>query len=126
MGGALGSVARFALNNLVTAKVGEAFPWGILLVNVVGSLVIGWLGALTLTEGRLSEEGRTFVMQFLMVGVCGGFTTFSAFSLQTLMLLRDGEWFYAIGNMLLSVLLCLLAAGVGYRLGVMFGVGKSH
>jgi CrcB protein len=124
LGGALGSVARFALNNVVTAKFGETFPWGILLVNVLGSLVIGGLGAWTLPEGRLSAEGRAVVGQFLMVGVCGGFTTFSAFSLQTLELLRNGEWLYAAGNVALSVLLCLLATWLGYFLGTVVAPGS--
>jgi CrcB protein len=117
LGGALGSVARFALNGAVAARVGESFPWGTMLVNVSGSFVIGWLAAFTLPEGRLSAEPRAFILQFLMIGICGGFTTFSAFSLQTLNLLRDGEWLYAGGNVILSVLLCLAATWLGYFLG---------
>lgn len=124
-GGALGSVARFALNGVVSARVGETFPWGTILVNVAGSFVIGGLSALTLPEGRLSAEARTFTTQFLMIGVCGGFTTFSSFSLQTLNLLRDGEWLYAGGNVVLSVVLCLVATWLGYLLGTAMSAVKG-
>lgn len=114
IGGALGSMARYALNGAVSAKVGETFPLGTLAVNVIGSFVIGLLAALTLPEGRLSSETRAFATQFLMIGICGGFTTFSSFSLQTLNLLREREWLYAGGNVLLSVLLCLVATWLGF------------
>ena len=117
IGGALGSVARFACNGLISGKCGETFPWGTLLINVAGSFVIGVLGAVASAEGRLDSPSRTFATQFLMVGVCGGFTTFSSFSLQTLSLIRDGEWLYAGGNILLSVALCLIAVWLGYLLG---------
>src|SRR5262245_26234357 len=106
IGGALGSVARFWLNVLVSERLGSAFPWGTLVVNVAGSLVIGVLAALVLPGGKVSAEAGAFVAHFLMVGVCGGFTTFSSFSLQTLNLLREREWLYAAGNVLLSVVLC--------------------
>ena len=117
VGGALGSVARYALNGVVSARLGETFPAGTLVVNVAGSFVIGVLGALTAAEGRLSPEARVLVVQFLMIGICGGFTTFSSFSLQTLNLLREREWLYAGGNVLLSVALCLLATALGFALG---------
>jgi CrcB protein len=125
LGGALGSVARFALNGVVSARVGETFPWGTIVVNVAGSFVIGWLGALTLPEGRLSSEARAFATQFVMIGLCGGFTTFSSFSLQTLNLLRDGEWLFAGGNVLLSVILCLAATWLGYGLGTAVSATKG-
>ena len=117
LGGALGSVARFALNGVVSARFGESFPAGTIVVNVAGSFLIGGLGALVLPEGRMSAEARAFTTQFLMIGVCGGFTTFSSFSLQTLNLVREGEWLYASGNILLSVVLCLVATWLGYVLG---------
>lgn len=117
LGGALGSVSRYWLNGLVSARHGETFPLGTLTVNVLGSFVIGLLGALTLPEGRMSSETRAVVTPFLMIGVCGGFTTFSSFSLQTLNLVRDREWLYAGGNILLSVALCLIATWLGYLLG---------
>jgi len=126
MGGALGSVARYWLNGVVSARFGETFPLGTLAVNVAGSFVIGILAALTAPEGRLSPETRTFATQFLMIGICGGFTTFSAFSLQTLNLLREREWLYAGGNVLLSVALCLIATWLGYLLGLVFNQMKGN
>ena len=117
LGGALGSVGRFWLNGFVSEKFGETFPMGTLAINVIGSFLIGVLGALAIPEGRMSSEGRAFTTQFLMIGVCGGFTTFSSFSLQTLNLLREREWLYAGGNVLLSVALCLIATWLGYGLG---------
>ena len=99
---------------------------GTLVINVIGSFIIGILGALTLPEGRMSPETRTFATQFLMIGVCGGYTTFSSFSLQTLNLLREREWLYAGGNVLLSVVLCLVAVWLGYMLGAMLGSTKGN
>jgi CrcB protein len=117
IGGALGSVGRYWLSGLVAARIGSSFPWGTLAVNVSGSFVIGLLGALTLPEGRMNSGSRALTTQLLMIGVCGGYTTFSSFSLQTLYLLREGEWLYAAGNTLLSVALCLAAVWLGYLLG---------
>jgi len=117
IGGALGSVSRFWLNGLISTRFGETFPWGTLLVNASGSFLIGLLGALAVPEGRMDSSSRAFVTQFLMIGVCGGYTTFSSFSLQTLNLLRDREWLYAGGNVLLSVVLCLAAVWAGWLLG---------
>jgi CrcB protein len=95
-------------------------------VNVLGSLVIGVLGALTLPEGRLSSEARAFTTQLLMIGLCGGFTTFASFSLQTLNLIRDREWLYAGGNIVLSVVLCLVATWLGFLFGAAFHSTKGH
>jgi CrcB protein len=116
IGGALGSVGRYWLNGLVSARF-ETFPMGTLVINVLGSFIIGIFAALTMPEGRMSSEGRAFATQFVMIGLCGGFTTFSSFSLQTLNLLRDREWLYAGGNVLLSVIVCLVATWLGYLLG---------
>lgn len=116
VGGALGSVGRYWLNGVVSQRF-ETFPAGTLVVNVIGSFLIGVLGALVAPEGRLSSNGRAFTTQFLMIGLCGGYTTFSSFSLQTLNLLREREWLYASGNVLLSVTLCLVATWLGFLLG---------
>jgi CrcB protein len=124
LGGAIGSAGRYWLGGLVADRVGATFPWGTLAVNVSGSLVIGVLAALALAEGRLDPQARTFVTQFLMIGVCGGFTTFSSFSLQTLNLLREREFLYAGGNVLLSVLLCMVAVWLGWLLGAAFNSAK--
>jgi fluoride exporter len=115
IGGALGSVARFWLSGLVAERCAHTFPWNTLVVNVTGSFMIGLLAALTDTEGRwFASPG---VRQFLMIGLCGGYTTFSSFSLQTLNLLHDREWLYAGGNVALSVVLCMAAVWLGYVLG---------
>ena len=124
LGGALGSVGRFWLNGLVAERIGPTFPWGTLAVNVTGSFVIGILGALTIPEGRMDGPSRQFATQFLMIGVCGGYTTFSSFSLQTLKLMQEKEWLYAGGNILVSVALCLIAVWLGWMLGTMFGSTK--
>ena len=124
IGGALGSVARFGLNGLIAARFGETFPWGTIIINVTGSFLIGVLAAYADPDGRvLIAPG---VRQFLMIGVCGGYTTFSSFSLQTLRLAQDREWLYAGGNILLSVGLCLVAVWLGYALGAMFNAIKGN
>ncbi len=112
VGGALGSVARFWCSGFVTQTVGGTFPWGTMLVNIVGSFIIGLFGTLSGPDGRflVAPDARTFVM----VGFCGGYTTFSSFSLQTLTLAYEGEWLEAGGNILLSVALCLLSVWLGH------------
>jgi CrcB protein len=112
LGGALGSVARFFLGGVVSNHFGETFPWGTLVVNIAGSFIIGFFATLTGPEGRVFASGPTRL--FFMTGVCGGFTTFSSFSLQTLALAREGEWFRAGANTLGSVALCLVAVWLGH------------
>ncbi|MDR3516108.1 MAG: fluoride efflux transporter CrcB [Azospirillaceae bacterium] len=114
VGGAIGSVFRFWLSSLIAEALGPAFPWGTLVINVTGSFLIGFTATLTGLDGRLvvSPDLRTFVM----VGICGGYTTFSSFSLQTLALARDGEWLHAGANVVLSVVLCLLFVWIGHVL----------
>lgn len=115
LGGALGSVARYWLNGFVTGqfeRFGQTFPLGTLVVNVTGSFVIGFFATLTDPDGRLLVQPG--VRQFVMIGVCGGYTTFSSFSLQTLNLARDGEWLYAGANIVGSVVLCLVAVWLGH------------
>ena len=115
LGGALGSVARFGMANLIAARFGGGAMWGTLFVNVTGSLLIGIFSGLSETGGRLAEA--TTLRQFLVVGICGGYTTFSAFSVQTLDLMRAGNWFAATGNVLGSVLACLVAVWLGHLIG---------
>jgi CrcB protein len=118
LGSALGGVARYWLSGFVAGRVGETFPWGTLVVNVVGSAIIGVLAAFgDSARVGLPPEARLF----LMVGVLGGFTTFSSFSLQTLRLMQDGDWTRAAANVLLSVVVCLVAVAVGYRLARLAG-----
>jgi len=116
IGGALGSVARFWCSGVVARMVGETFPWGTIIVNVSGSFIIGFAAT------AMGPDGRMFVgttaRQFVMVGLCGGYTTFSSFSLQTLNLLQDGEWVGAMANIGLSVILCLLAVWAGHVLAM--------
>ena len=112
LGGAIGSIARAALALAVARITGPQFPWGTILINVVGSFVIGFFGVLTANDGRFPAP--LDVRAFVMVGICGGFTTFSSFSLQTLELARDGRMAQALGNIGLSVVLCLLAVAGGY------------
>jgi fluoride exporter len=115
LGGALGSMARFAASNAIGQALGETFPWGTILVNVSGSFVIGLLAALTVPGGRLHAPPD--LRLFLLTGVCGGYTTFSSFSLQTLDLIRNSHLLGAMSNVLLSVGVCLLAVWLGAMLG---------
>jgi fluoride exporter len=115
VGGAMGSVARFWLASAMTVLTGPRFPWGTLLINVVGSFVIGLVAGMTLTPGRVGMHPDIRI--FLMTGVCGGFTTFSAFSLQTLELLQNGDVVPAFGYAIGSVVLCVIATYCGWLLG---------
>lgn len=112
IGSGLGGIARYWGSGLAIRMMGETFPWGTLMVNVLGSLVIGFFATLTGPDGRI--VAGTTVRQFVMLGLCGGFTTYSSFSLETLSLLQDGEWFQAGANILGSVALCLAAVWIGH------------
>jgi CrcB protein len=117
-GSALGGVARHLCNTAVSRAFGESFPWGILIINVTGSFLIGLVATATGPDGRLLVSPVT--RQFWMVGVFGGFTTFSSFSLNTLSLAQDGEWLRAGLNVGLSVVLCLVGVWLGAALGAAF------
>jgi CrcB protein len=110
LGGAAGSAARAMVGLSLPAK----FPWATLVVNVLGSLLIGWLMA---RLGPLETAGAASLRNLLVTGFCGGFTTFSAFSWQTLEQMQKGQWGAAVANVLLSVLLCLFAVWLGFKLG---------
>lgn len=109
LGGALGSVARAWVSYAVPAS---RLPWGTILVNLAGSLLIGWLMARLLPVDGAHAKGY----DFWVVGVCGGFTTFSSFSWQTIAALQKGDGLAAAANVLLSVTLCLAATWLGWRL----------
>jgi CrcB protein len=111
IGGALGSIARYGLSSFIAGAFGDLFPWGTLIVNVTGCFVIGVFATLTGPSGRIivTPDFR----QFVMVGICGGYTTFSSFSLQTLNLLRNGDVARAGGNIGLSVGACMLGVWLG-------------
>jgi CrcB protein len=113
-GGAIGTAARYWFSGVIARQFGESFPWGTLLVNISGSLAIGFLATLTDPDGRLLVNPTA--RQFFMVGICGGYTTFSSFSHQTLKLLQARQWMYAGGNILGSVVLCLIAVWIGHVL----------
>ena len=115
LGGALGSMARYGLANWMATLTGPQFPWGTMLINVVGSFVIGWFGALTGRGGMLAVPPEIRVL--VLVGVCGGFTTFSSFSMQTFELFQAGEALRAAGYVLGSVALCLGAVAIGVAVG---------
>lgn len=122
VGGALGSVARYGLNGLISQHQSRhlalpaIFPLGTMVVNVTGCFVIGVIAALSdasLGRGGIKPEWR----DFLMVGICGGYTTFSSFGIQTLNLARDGEWLWAGINVLGSNAFCLLGVYLGWVCG---------
>lgn len=116
LGSAIGGTLRYWLSAVISNAGAGTFPWGTLVVNVTGSAAIGLFATLTATEGRLyvPSEWRTF----FMVGICGGYTTFSSFSLQTLALAEGGEWLAAGLNVMGSVALCLLAVWLGHAAAV--------
>jgi CrcB protein len=124
LGSALGGMARHASAGLVAAWFGHSFPLGTLLINVLGSFVIGFFAALTAPGGRVAASPD--MRQFVMVGVCGGYTTFSAFSLQTLTLAQNGELFRAGLNVGASVVLCLAAVWLGYAAGAALGAARAN
>ncbi len=113
-GGALGSVVRYLCSLGVLALLGPAFPWGTLVVNTAGSFLIGFYATLTEPDGRLFASPAT--RQFVMAGFCGGFTTFSVFSLETIRLAEAGALGLAGANLLGSVALWLAAVWAGHRL----------
>ena len=112
LGSALGGGMRYLLSGLAAAHIGETFPFGTLIVNVTGSFVIGFFATLTGPDGRVFVSSET--RQFVMTGLCGGYTTFSSFSLQTLNLARDDEMGLVGANVVLSVAFCLLAVWLGH------------
>ena len=112
LGSALGGGARFLVSGAIANWLGPAFPWNPLVVNVTGSFVIGFFATLTGPDGRMFVGSTT--RQFVMTGICGGYTTSSSFSLQTLTLMQEEEWARAGGNVILSVFCCLVAVWLGH------------
>ncbi len=120
LGSALGGMARYALSTVTANVAGGQFPWGTLGINVSGSFLIGLVFALTANNGPL--PATTTLRLFLMTGFCGGFTTFSAFSLQSLQLLRAADYGAAAGYMLGSLVLCVGATAFGFWTAERFGL----
>jgi len=112
VGSALGGVARYWCSGVAARLMGETFPWGTIIVNVAGCLIIGFFATITGPDGRVFVD--TLTRQFVMIGILGGYTTFSSFSLQTLNLVQDGEWWLAGANIGLSVVACLVAVWLGF------------
>ena len=123
IGGAIGSVARFWLTEASARWWGPDFPWGTVIANVTGSFLIGLIAALPVLGPRdlLGPMGR----QFLMVGIMGGYTTFSSFSLQTLTMVQNGHFGKAAANVAGSVALCLIAVSAGYALAASISGPRS-
>ena len=123
LGGALGTVARYIVS-IAALPISQTLPWGTILINIAGSFIIGFFGTLTLAQGRFpAPEGARL---FVLVGFCGGFTTFSSFSLQTPDLLRGGALGRAIGNIVISVVLCLVAVAAGHGLAARLNGGARQ
>jgi len=122
-GGAIGTLARYLVSVLALPISGQ-LPWGTIIINITGSLLIGFFGTLTLASGRfpVSEPLRLFVM----IGICGGYTTFSSFSLQTLDLIRAGGGARAALNIGLSVVLCIGAVAIGHLIAAHFNGGVTQ
>ncbi len=118
LGGALGSMLRFGVGSLIdsgmTKGTGPIFPWGTIIVNITGCFLIGFIFTVTTAEGRWLVSPLT--RQFITIGILGGYTTFSSFSLQTLSLAQAGQWGGAAANVLLSVVLCLVGVWLGAAL----------
>ena len=123
VGSALGGMSRYACSRYIAVWFGETFPWGTIFVNVLGSFIIGFFATLTGPDGRVlvAPDMRTFVM----VGFCGGYTTFSSLSIQTLDLIRNRDFLEAGGNILLSVVLCMLAVWLGYIIAAWLNGAKA-
>lgn len=122
-GGAIGTLARYLIS-VLALPISQQLPWGTIIINILGSFIIGFFGTLTLAHGRFpaSENMRLLVM----VGLCGGFTTFSSFSLQTLDLLRCGAPMRAAANIFLSVTLCVGAVAVGHLIAAHYNDGATE
>jgi fluoride exporter len=117
IGAGLGGVVRYAVAMLMQQDGAAAFPWATLIVNVTGSLVLGFL--YVLLEG---SAGASQWRAFLGIGFCGGYTTFSAFSYETVRMLEGGDWNRALVYVSSSVLVCIAATFIGFRLAAMMRV----
>jgi CrcB protein len=115
VGSAIGGMARYWVSGAVARRIGETFPWGTVIINISGSFLIAFFGAVAIQHGSFPVPAD--VRTFLMVGFCGGYTTVSSFALQTLNLARDSEWLWATANVIGSIVLCVAAAWLGFGAG---------
>jgi CrcB protein len=113
-GGVVGSVWRYSLSGWVAQRIGETLPLGTLVVNLTGSLIIGF--ADNYARPDLHREFAEIVRAFVIVGICGGLTTFSSFTLQTFHLLREKRFWIALANILFSTVLCVVMVAAGWWL----------
>jgi CrcB protein len=121
LGGALGSVGRYYASRLVMELTAGTFPWGTMFVNITGGILIGFIAALSAPESRYFISPQTRLL--IMTGICGGYTTFSTFSLETVALLGEGQWLTASLNAIGSVILCLAAVWLGSAAAQLLGGG---
>jgi CrcB protein len=122
LGGALGTLARYLIG-VAAVPISQSLPWGTIIINIAGSFIIGFFGTMTLAHGRFPASDN--LRLFVMVGICGGFTTFSSFSLQTLDLLRAGAPFRAGMNVALSVVFCVLSVALGHYVASQVNGGEK-
>jgi CrcB protein len=123
LGGALGTLARYLIS-VAALPISQSLPWGTIIINIVGSFIIGLFGTMTLAHGRFPASDN--LRLFVMIGLCGGFTTFSSFSLQTLDLLRNGAVVRAAINIIASVVLCVLAVALGHYVAAQVNGGGGQ
>jgi CrcB protein len=117
IGAAIGGVARYGVSGVIGNWIGLTFPWGTLIVNITGCFVIGVFNMVTGPDGISLVPANLRV--FVMVGICGGYTTFSSFSLETLNLVRNGEWLASGAYIVASTLFCLIGVWLGHITGVL-------
>jgi CrcB protein len=122
LGGAIGTLARYLIS-LAALPISGSLPWGTIIINIVGSFIIGLFGTMTLSYGRFPASDN--LRLFVMIGICGGFTTFSSFSLQTLDLLRGGAPVRAAINIVISVVLCVTAVALGHYVATQANAGAK-
>jgi len=119
VGSVLGGTARYFVSGVVARRFGEAFPWGTLLINVTGAFLIGIFGARATHDVSMLAQPAPWL--FAVTGFLGCYTTVSSFSLQTLILAHDGKLRGALGNVVFSLMLCLVAVTAGFVLAEWWG-----
>jgi CrcB protein len=119
IGSIFGGCARYFVSGVIARRLGETFPWGTMTINVSGAFLIGILGALATHPGSIFASPNAWLLA--VTGFLGCYTTVSSFSLQTLTLARNGEPLSALGNIALSLALCLAAVSCGFLLADGFG-----